>query len=150
MTPHQWDVFISHASEDKETIVRPLASLLRSEGLRVWYDEFSLKLGDSLSRSTDNGLAHSAFGIVVLSPRFFKKQWPRRELDGLVAQAVAQGKPILPLWHEVTRDDILSFSPPLADRVAVDTSHGTEYVAQKILEVSRPLSRRLAAASLAA
>ena len=42
------DVFISHASEDKDAIVRPLANALISCGLKVWYDEFTLRIGDSL------------------------------------------------------------------------------------------------------
>ena len=51
-----WDVFISHASEDKEAIARPLAEALRSHGLRVWYDEFALRPGNSLRESIDRGL----------------------------------------------------------------------------------------------
>ena len=63
-----YDVFISHASEDKETFVRPLAELLRNEHIEVWYDEFSLKLGDSLRQTVDLGLSRSRYGVVVLSP----------------------------------------------------------------------------------
>ena len=60
----RWDLFASHASEDKETFVRPLAVLLGSLGVRVWYDEFALTLGDSLSESVDKGLARSRYGLV--------------------------------------------------------------------------------------
>lgn len=83
-----FDVFISHASEDKDEIVRPLAHALKQQGLDVWYDEFELRLGDSLRRKIDAGLARSTFGIVVLSQAFFKKDWPNYELDGLVTRAV--------------------------------------------------------------
>ena len=141
-TSTQWDVFISHASEDKEEFVRPLANRLRDLGLRVWYDEFSLRLGDSLSRSIDEGLARSQFGVVVLSPDFFRKEWPQRELDGLVAKQISGGKPILPLWHRIARAEIVVHSPTLADRVALETSGGPELVAQKILEVVRPVPLR--------
>jgi hypothetical protein len=78
-----FDVFICHASEDKETFVRPLAEALRSENVAVWYDEFALKLGDSIRRSLDKGLKQSRFGIVILSNAFFEKRWPQYELDGL-------------------------------------------------------------------
>jgi hypothetical protein len=81
-----WDVFISHACEDKESFVRPLAEALRARGLRVWYDEFTITVGDSLRRSIDRGLANSRYGIVVLSPNFFAKDWPQKELDGLAAR----------------------------------------------------------------
>lgn len=68
-----YDVFISHTSEDKDAIVRPLAEALAKGGLKVWYDEFELKIGDSLRRKIDKGLAHSRFGIVVLSQAFSKR-----------------------------------------------------------------------------
>ena len=81
MEPKRNTIFISHASEDKRTFVRPLAHALKGRGLQIWYDEFSLKLGDSLRRSIDRGLAECSAGVVVLSPSFFAKEWPQRELD---------------------------------------------------------------------
>src|SRR5207302_11498914 len=102
-----FDAFISHASEDKSDFVRPLAERLREEHIEVWYDEFSLRLGDSLRRSIDRGLAQSRFGIVVLSRRFFEKGWPQWELDGLVARDIEARGMILPVWHGVTRQDVL-------------------------------------------
>jgi TIR domain len=93
----EWDVFVSHASEDKDAVVRPLVSALRERGLRVWYDEFELRLGDSLRRRIDQGIARSAFGVVVLSPAFFAKGWPNYELDGLVTRAVTGEQVLLPL-----------------------------------------------------
>ncbi|MGH3776791.1 MAG: toll/interleukin-1 receptor domain-containing protein [Pseudonocardiaceae bacterium] len=66
LIPKDWDVFISHASQDKDEIVRPLAIALQEQSLRVWYDEFELRIGDSLRRKIDQGIARSAFGIVVL------------------------------------------------------------------------------------
>ena len=117
-----YDAFISHASEDKEDLVRPLADALQSQGLRIWYDELEMKVGDSLRRSIDRGLASSRFGIVVLSPHFFAKNWPQYELDGLVAKEIAGGKVILPLWHKVSKDEVLAQSPTLADKVALHTA----------------------------
>ena len=68
-------MFISHASEDKDEVVRPLAMALKEKGLSVWYDEFELKIGDSLRRKIDLGLAKSNFGIVVISRDFINKGW---------------------------------------------------------------------------
>ncbi|MBA7509581.1 hypothetical protein ES705_01539 [subsurface metagenome] len=85
----EYDVFISHASEDKDEIVRPLAVKLQSMGLKVWYDEFELKIGDSLRRKIDKGLANSRFGIVVLSTAFISKGWTNYELDGIVTKAIS-------------------------------------------------------------
>jgi hypothetical protein len=131
-TAPTWDLFICHASEDKNDVARPLAEELASRGLSVWYDEFTLTLGDSLSRSIDHGLANSRFGVVILSPSFFKKEWPRRELDGLSAKEVSSGKTILPIWHNVDREYVLGYSPVLADKLAVSTSEGLDRVVDEI------------------
>ncbi len=82
----KWDLFICHASEDKRDFIQPLVKKLVSCGLKVWYDDDILVLGDSLRRSIDEGLSKSRYGIVVLSPSFFEKEWPQKELDGLVAR----------------------------------------------------------------
>jgi ribosomal protein L11 methylase PrmA len=135
-----YDVFISHASEDKEDFVRPLARALGQRGLRVWYDEFTLTVGDSLARSIDEGLAQSRFGVVVLSTPFFQKEWARRELGALVAREIEEGTVILPIWHRVTKDDVLRASPMLADKVALSSSLlSIEELVDRLVEV---ISRR--------
>jgi len=129
----KYDVFISHASEDKVDFVKPLATTLIELGLKVWYDEFELRLGDSLRRSIDKGLINSKYGIVVLSPSFFAKQWTQYELDGLVAKEMNGVKVILPLWHRVTKNDVLSYSPTLSDKKALNTTDFTiEEIAKEI------------------
>jgi hypothetical protein len=117
-----YDAFISHASEDKEMLVKPLAAALARLDFRVWYDEFELTVGDSLRQSIDRGLATSRYGIVVLSNAFFSKNWPQYELNGLVAREMDGRKVILPIWHGVEKEDVLRFSPPLADKVALTSS----------------------------
>lgn len=132
----EYDVFISHASEDKDEIVRPLAHALKSEGLRVWYDEFELKIGDSLRRKIDKGLANSRFGIVVLSKDFFRKGWTNYELDGIVTKAVSGEQIILPIWHNITKKEVIDFSPSLADKLAGSTANYTvEEIASEIAEL---------------
>lgn len=134
-----YDAFICHASEDKEAFVRPLAEMLRQNHLEVWYDEFSLSLGDSIRRAIDRGLAQSSYGIVVLSPSFFSKNWTQYELDGLVEREIAGAdRLILPIWHEVAHSDVLSYSPSLANRKAARTSGGLESVVSELLGVIRP------------
>lgn len=132
----EYDAFISHASEDKEDFVRPLAEKLQKAGFSVWYDEFQLKVGDSLRRSIDKGLANSRFGIVVLSPSFFAKNWPQYELDGLVAKEMNGEKTILPLWHKVSKDEVIHYSPTLADKFALNTAMNTiDEIVKKLGEV---------------
>jgi hypothetical protein len=133
VTLKKYDAFICHASEDKEAFVRKLAEALSEEGLKVWYDEFTLSVGDSLRRMIDHGLSNSRYGVVVLSESFFAKDWPQKELDGLVAKEGNFDKVILPIWHGVTKEQVKSFSPMLADRLAVSSSKGLPYVVKEIL-----------------
>lgn len=77
------NIFVSHASEDKEEIARPIAEGLARLGYDVWFDEYQLTIGDNLRREINLGLSKCDFGIVIFSPNFFSKDWPQLELDGL-------------------------------------------------------------------
>lgn len=135
----QYDVFICHASEDKDDFVRPLAEMLEQQNISVWYDEFSLIIGDSLRQKIDEGLAHSEFGIVVLSPNFFKKPWTNRELNGLTSREMLEQRDvILPIWHRVNVTDVARYSPPLADKVAVSSSAGINAVIRSLVKKIKP------------
>ncbi|MGA3371289.1 MAG: toll/interleukin-1 receptor domain-containing protein [Terracidiphilus sp.] len=128
----KWDVFICHASEDKDEIARPLAQALRHEGYSVWYDEFTLTVGDGLRKSIDQGLSQSDFGVVILSKQFFEKHWPQQELNGLASKEINGRKVILPVWHGVGVEEVRSFSPMLADRIGVSTNKGLELVVEQL------------------
>ena len=134
----EFEVFISHASEDKDEVVRPLANAIQSSGLSVWYDEFELRIGDSLRQKIDRGLAKSQFGVVVLSQSFFGRGWPEYELDGLVTRAVSGEQILLPIWHNISKREVMRYSPSLADRIARTTStHTVEEIAAEIVDVIR-------------
>jgi hypothetical protein len=135
----KYDVFICHASEDKQELATPLAGLLRDKGLKVWFDKFVVTVGDSLSRKIDEGLAASRFGVVVLSPDFFKKEWPQVELDGLVTRQRASGqKIVLPIWHRITKDEVAARSPTLAGLLALNTSvMSVQEIADELVTVVR-------------
>ena len=129
-------IFISHATEDKEAVARPIAQALTKLGYSVWYDEYSLKLGDSLRRGLENGLANCTFGIVVLSKSFFAKEWPQKELDALTTREAAEGgKIILPVWHDISAKEIAKFAPMLADKIGASTHGGIPNVIKAITEV---------------
>lgn len=132
----EYDVFISHASEDKDEVVRPLTQSLVEKGLKVWYDEFELKIGDSLRRKIDRGLAKSKFGIVVLSKAFMRKGWTNYELDGIITKANTGEQVLLPIWHGITKQEVIDYSPSLADKVARNTaSYTVEEIAAEIAEL---------------
>ena len=131
----QYDVFICHASEDKEYFVRPLAKALTDKKLRVFYDEESIGWGDGLRQKIDSGLANSKYGIVVLSTYFISKPWPKRELDGLTQQELVGSSKVLPILHHITIDKIREYSPPLADKKALNSSiHSIDEIVNKFMK----------------
>ena len=146
----QYDVFISHASEDKADVARPIADLLKRAGLSVWLDECELRIGDSLREKIDLGLGRCRFGVVILSHDFFAKEWPKRELNALFAIEEGTGKVVLPIWHRVQKHEGLEFSPILADRLAANTSQGLTSVARAIADVVQKKSVAAVLANLVA
>jgi hypothetical protein len=131
-----WDVFISHASEDKDTVARPLRDALSKLGVTVWLDEAQLRIGHSLRRKIDDGIRSSRFGVVIFSDSFFCKGWTNHELDGLVTRTVAGEQSLLPIWHELTADKVMTYSPSLADKVALSTSEcSIDDIARQIADV---------------
>lgn len=134
-----YDAFICHATEDKKTLVRPLALKLSKMGFNIWYDEFELKVGDSLHQSITKGLINSRYGIVILSKEFFKKKWPQYELNGLVSKEIYGKGLILPIWHKITKDDVMKYSPILADKFALSTTRlGLEEIATGLADALGP------------
>ena len=131
-----WDVFISHASEDAVSIARPLADMLRRAGLRVWIDAHEVTLGDSVSATVNEALAHSRYGVVIISPDFLAKEWPKRELAALLALELRHGKRVLPVLHNLQVDSLLREFPLMADKVWMTTSSGLDTLA---LEVQRAM-----------
>jgi len=134
--PGRWDVFIAHASEDKP-FVRDLARELMGRGVAVWYDEDCLELGDSLKRVVEAGLRKSAYGVVVLSKHFFKKEWPQRELEALFEKETSGRKVVLPIWHDITASEVRRHSPLLAGRLAIRSDVGLDSICQVVLAVLR-------------
>jgi hypothetical protein len=130
-----WDVFISHASEDKDELARPLAEALQSNGLRVWYDAYTLKMGDNLRKTIDRGLNGSTYGIVILSKAFFAKDWPQKELDGLFARERNGKNVILPIWHGLTKEEVEKYSPMLAGRYAAKSEAGMSEIVKMVMDV---------------
>ncbi|WP_227447875.1 toll/interleukin-1 receptor domain-containing protein [Pseudomonas syringae] len=131
-----YDVFVSHASEDKDDFVRPLANALVAAGLKVWFDEMTLRIGDSLRQKIDKGLANSRVGLVVLSPAFIRKGWTNYELDGIVTRSVSGEQVLLPIWHNITKQQVMDFSSSIADKVARSTAvHTIDEIASEIAEL---------------
>lgn len=133
-----WDVFISHASEGKGAVAVPLRDALTARGVTVWLDKTEMRIGHSLRRKIDEGIRSSRYGVVVLSQSFFSKGGTNHELDSLVTKTVAGEQTLLPIWHEISGDQVRSYSPSLADKVALTTdAPSIEEIADQIAEVVR-------------
>ena len=126
--------FISHDWSDKEEIAGPLAIQLQKFFCPVWYDEYSLKVGDSLREKIEKGLKECHKCILILTPNFLNNSgWGKREFDSVFTrELVEKTNVILPVWHGVSQQDIYQYSPSLADRVAAKWSEGVEEVARKL------------------
>lgn len=134
-----YDVFLSHASEDKDEIARPLKDALEARELTVWFDEIKLKVGQSIRQEIEKGIGNARFGVVILSPAFFAKQWTEAELDALFSRKMSTGEDmILPIWHKVTKDEVMAQSPLLAGIMALNTAVSTlDEIADSLAEAVR-------------
>ncbi|HEV2575655.1 MAG TPA: toll/interleukin-1 receptor domain-containing protein [Acidobacteriaceae bacterium] len=139
MRKRSFDVFVSHASEDKAAFVEPLATELRKWGLNVWFDRFELRVGDSLRESIERGLATSRYGIVVYSPAFLKKKWPRKELNGLFSREISGNrKRILPILHNLSIAELRKSYPIQADRYSLSSKVPLDELCRELIRVIKP------------
>lgn len=143
----RFDVFISHASEDKDDLVRPLARKLRQYGVHVWYDEFTLRPGQGLRESLDSGLSRSDRGLVVVSKAFIGKAWTKKEMDAFFArEAVEDERIIIPIWWRISAREVAEFSPILADVLAITVEDGYDIrdIAVEVLDaLEHPMASRM-------
>jgi len=139
MKKKAFDVFICHASEDKDSFVQPLAVELRKRGLEVWYDDFLLNVGDSLRQKIEEGLAKSKYGVVIFSPAFDKKKWTKRELNGLFSREVNGNKNrILPIRHNFTVKDLVKRYPIQSDKYSLSSSAPLNEICDELIKVIKP------------
>ena len=134
----EYDVFVSHAWEDKESFVDEFVQCLCDRKIKVWYDKTQIKWGDSMRARIDAGLQKSKFGVVVLSPDYISegKYWTKAELDGLFQLESVNGKMLLPIWHNLTKKQVMDFSPTFACKLAMTTAAMTaDEIADELLKL---------------
>jgi hypothetical protein len=115
---HEWDVFVCHASEDKETIVEPLVKALTDAGIRCWYDRQQIFWGESIITKVSAGLAAARYVLVVLSVAALQKAWPQKELSAALGREIeSRDSRILPLFANAGETaTIRAQLPLLADK----------------------------------
>jgi hypothetical protein len=100
----------------------------------VWFDEFSLRVGDSLRESIEKGIKECRKCILILSPHFFANAgWTKVEFNSIFTrEIIEQERFILPVWHNVTKQQVYEYCPSLADKFAVSSEVGIEEVARRL------------------
>ena len=128
--------FICHDHRDKDSIAQPLALALQRRMCMVWFDEFSLRVGDSLRSQIEKGIKECSKCIIILTRNFLNNEgWGKREYDSIFTREVVEEQGIiLPVWYRVSRNDVFQYSPVLADKVGVDWQLGEDEVARKLAQ----------------
>jgi hypothetical protein len=126
--------FICHDTRDKAEVAQPIAIGLIRLMCPVWYDEFSLKVGDSLRESIERGLKEARKCILILSPNFLTNRgWTKTEFNSIFTrEIVEQRSVVLPVWRNVSHQEVYEYSPSLADKVAVNWDAGVEEVVRRL------------------
>jgi hypothetical protein len=128
----KWDLFISHASEDKVDFVEPLAAELKRRGIKAWLDSENIALGDSIRQKIDAGLSRSQFGLVIISPEYINKKWTNAELNAIFSKESNHSKVLLPIAHRMAYTEIQNTFPLLADKLFVSSELGISQVADAV------------------
>ena len=98
-----YDVFLSHSAKDK-AVVRPLAERLRADGVKVWFDEWVLKPGDSIPAKIEEGLEHSRVLVLCMSANAFGSDWAQLESGTFrFRDPLNKDRRLLPLRLDVAR-----------------------------------------------
>jgi hypothetical protein len=139
MEEKKWDVFISYAHEDKESIARPLAEELSRQGLKVWFDEFLMDKSREIFKEINDGMANSKYAIAIISLSYLSKDWTIHEFSGLYELSDTQEIKILPVWHDISKREIANKFPLVITLSAVATST-TDFnlLVKKIMRVIKP------------
>jgi len=130
----KYDVFICHASEDKEAFVDPFNAELESKGITAFYDKISIAWGESVVRKINEGLAHSKVGVIVISDDFMKKEWPNTEIDTLINLMINDKKRLLPILHNISYESMAQKYPLIASLSCRDSSKKT--ISEMVSEIS--------------
>jgi TIR domain len=132
--------FISHDWRDKKDIAQPIALGLSKMRCPVWYDEYSVKVGDSLRASVEKGLKESKKCVLILSPNFLSNTgWTKTEFDSIFTRQILEGSNVvLPVWCGVTKQQVYEYSPSLLDRLAVRWDEGLDEVLRKLYRAIEP------------
>lgn len=127
--------FISHDSRDKKRYASKVAEGLVAAGVKVWYDEYSLKVGDSLRESIERGLKECKHCVLLLSKHFLANPgWTKLEFNAVFTRELIEKKNvIIPVWLNVSKAEVFDYCPELANRVAAVWRDGQSKLFKNLL-----------------
>ncbi len=137
------DVFLSHAFEDKDERIVPLARALDDFAISYWLDVVDIGWGDSIVAKLNEGLTASRYVLVFLTEHFLRKAWTNRELEAAYAAEVASGEIIVLPILAAPQEDVFKVYPLLRPKKYLRADLGNERIAA---EVSRLLGREFKSA----
>ncbi len=119
--PDLRDVFLCHAWDDRQGPAKELHDLLKARGVKVWFSEKDIALGEPFLREIDRGLAKSRVGIVLVTPNFLKRIHGHSIADKELSVLLHGGK-LVPIIHGTTFAELNEESPMLASRNGLNTA----------------------------
>lgn len=141
--PYDYDVFISHANNDKANFVDELTASLENLRINIWYDATQIDWGDNWKLQIKNGLNKCRFGIVIISPQFLGREWTEKELNDLLQRQNASGqKVVLPLLFNLSVAEMKEQYPQLESFQAKCIDNNTD-VRDITIDFARILIRSL-------
>jgi len=129
------DVFLCHAWDDRQGVAKELHDLLELKGVKVWFSEKDVGLGEPLMRAIDKGLANSRIGLVLVTPALLSRL-PAEGIADKELSALLAGERLVPIVHNTTYEALREVSPLLASRSGLSTSEDTmANIAAKLAEL---------------
>lgn len=126
------DLFISHASADKEQYILPLSKALTTYGVSFWLDSNEIGWGDNIPMKINEGLRNTRYALLCLSNNYLERPWPETEMSAVLAiQNNDGGKRVLPLILN-SKETIFQKYPILSSLAYRDFSSGADRLAQEL------------------
>jgi TIR domain len=129
------DVFLCHASGDKQRYARPLAKALARRAVSCWIDEAEIEIGDSIIDAVNTGLRLSHFVLVIITEESLSRRWPQRELNAALYKEMISGRTVVLPVLAISPARWIEEYPLLADKLFLKWSEGLESLAEAIAQL---------------
>lgn len=130
-----YDVFICHASEDKNDVALPLYEALKSRNINAFIDCFGINWGDSIVGRINIALQKSKYVIAIISEDFINKPWPMKELNSILSSEITSSQTRLLPVMVGDSDHLLKSIPLLNDKLFKKFDSNMDEIANEVEEL---------------